>query len=91
MRESDLPRLSTLNFFYALHVLGIPDMILGNTARKGPVCFCRSYRRYRDYSRPLALAERIDVVGRVEDPRGVLSAVFGAHYSNKVWWPWLVK
>ena len=91
MRESDLPRFSTLNFFYAMHILGIPDMALGNTARKGPWCFCRSYRRYREYSRPLFLTERIDVVARVEDPRAVLSALFGENYSNKRWWPELVK
>ncbi|HEU4749377.1 MAG TPA: hypothetical protein VFS56_12855 [Gemmatimonadaceae bacterium] len=91
MPESDLPRFGTLNFFYAMALIGVPDMILGNTVRKGPWCFCRSYRRYRDYSKPLFLAERIDVVARVEDPRAVLSAVFGENYSNKVWWPRLDK
>jgi len=87
MRESDLPRFATLNFFYALAIIGVPDMALGNTVRKGPWCFCRSYRRYRDYSRPIFLTERIDVVARAEDPRAVLSAVFGEIYSNKTWWP----
>ena len=91
MREGDFPGLSTLNFFYALHILGLPDMALGNTVRKGPWCFCRSYRRYRDFSKPLFLTEQIDVVARDEDPRAVLAAVFGRNYSNKVWWPWLVK
>jgi len=91
MRESDLPRFSTLNFFYAMHILGVPDMALGNTTRKGPWCFCRSYRRYRDYSKPIFLTDRIDVVAREADPRAVLAPVFGGSYSNKVWWPWLVK
>jgi len=87
MPESDLPRFGTLNFFYAMALIGVPDMALGNTVRKGPWCFCRSYRRYRDYSRPLFLTDRIDVVVREEDPRVTLSAVFGKNYSNKTWWP----
>jgi len=91
MRESDLPGFATLNFFYVLSILGIPDMALGKTVRKGPWCFCGSYRRYRDFSKPLFLTERIDVVAWVEDPRAVLSAVFGANYSNKTWWPALDK
>ncbi|MBC7791932.1 MAG: hypothetical protein H7Z74_18455 [Anaerolineae bacterium] len=88
MRESDLPRFATLNFFYAMTILGIPDMALGNTARKGPWCFCHSYRRYRDYSKPLFITERIDVVAREKNPRPILTAVFGKNYSNKDWWPW---
>jgi hypothetical protein len=91
MRENDLPRFATLNFFYAMTILGIPDMALGNTTRKGPWCFCRSYRRYRDYSKPLFLTERIDVVVRETDPRTTLAAVFGKNYSNKTWWPWMAK
>jgi hypothetical protein len=91
MRESDLPRFATLNFFYAMTILGLPDIALGNTARKGPWCFCHSYRRYRDYSKPLFLTERIDVVARATDPRPILTAVFGKSYSNKVWWPWMAQ
>lgn len=88
MRESDLPRFATLNFFYAMTIFGWPDIALGNTTRKGPWCFCHSYRRYRDYSRPLFLTERIDVVAKGRDPRPILRAVFGERYSEKDWWPW---
>jgi hypothetical protein len=87
MRQSDLPRFSTLNFFYALHIIGVPDMLLGDLSRPGPLCFCRSFRRYREYTRPVFLADRIDFVARAEDPRPVLTQVFGKKYSNKDWWP----
>lgn len=87
MRQSDLPRFSTLNFFYALHIIGLPDILLGDLSRPGPLCFCRGFRRYREYTRPVLLADRIDVVVRAEDPRPVLTQVFGKKYSNKDWWP----
>jgi len=85
--ESDLPVAATLNAFYALTILGEPDIILGDISRKGPRCFCHSYRRYRDFSRPLLLNTRIDLVVRTEDPRPELRAVFGESYSNKTLWP----
>ena len=86
-RESDLPRFATLNFYYAMTIFGLPDILLGDLTRKGPLCFCRSYRRYRDFSRPMLLSDRIDVVVRAYDPRPVLTQVFGKRYSNKDWWP----
>jgi len=84
--ESDLPGLQKLNSFYALTWLGIWDIWLGKLTRPGPGCFCGDYRRYRDFSRPLLLGERVDVVAETADPKHVLKAVFGK-YSNKRAWP----
>jgi len=87
VNEADLPRLKKLNDFYALTIIGEPDILLGDLTRKGPLCFCHSYARYREFSRPLLLGEHLDAVARTADPREVLHAVFGSKYSNKVWWP----
>jgi hypothetical protein len=85
--ESDLPGLKKLNAFYAFHYLGIWDMWLGKLTRRGPGCFCHSYRRYREFTKPLAVGERIDAVAQTEDARPILAAVFGRPYSKKVAWP----
>jgi hypothetical protein len=87
VEEADLPRLKKLNDFYALTIIGEPDILLGDISRKGPLCFCHSYARYRDFSRPLLLGEHLDAVARTADPREILHAVFGSKYSNKTWWP----
>jgi hypothetical protein len=87
VRQSDLPKPRTLNFFYAMAIAGEPDILLGDLIRKGPLCFCHSYRRYLQFTRPLPLSERIDVVIRTEDPRPVLREVFGSKYSKKDQWP----
>jgi len=87
VRQSDLPRQKSLNFFYVMTIVGAPDILLGDIFRKGPICFCRSYRRYREFTRPILLSERIDSVVRTEDPRPVLKAIFGSHYSDKPNWP----
>ena len=87
VRQSDLPPTRTLNFFYAMTIFGEPDILLGDLTRKGPLCFCHGYGRYREFTRPLLLAERIDVVTRTDDPRAVLREVFGSKYSNKRTWP----
>ena len=87
VRQSDLPRPRTLNFFYAMTIFGEPDILLGDISRKGPLCFCHGYRRYRQFTHPLVLAERVDAVIRTEDPRPVLLEIFGREYSNKHWWP----
>lgn len=86
--ESDLPRTGTLNFFWLAAWLGLPDIWLGALERKGPLCFCHGYRRYREFTRPLPVAPRIDAVVRATNPRLALRAVFGARYSDKRWWPW---
>ena len=85
--ESDLPRPRTLNFFYAMTIFGEPDILLSDLMRKGPLCFCHGYRRYREFTRPLVLAARIDVVSMTEDPQSILREVFGQNYSNKHRWP----
>lgn len=85
--ESDLPRLRKLNAFYALHYLGIWDMWLGKLTRPGPGCFCHSYRRYREFTRPLVLGNRIDAVARTVDAKPILVAIFGRPYSKKRAWP----
>ncbi len=85
--EGDLPKTASLNDFYALTIVGLPDILLGDIFRKGPLCFCRSYQRYREFSRVLTLSDRIDAVARTADPREVLHAIFGSKYSNKKQWP----
>ncbi len=83
----DLPKSASLNFFYALTIFGAPDILLGDINRKGPLCFCGSYKRYRDFSRPLPLGDRLDAIVRTQDPGGTLTAVFGGKYSKKRLWP----
>jgi hypothetical protein len=85
--QSDLPGLQKLNGFYFLSWMGIPDMWLGKLTRPGPGCFCYSFRRYREFSRPLVLGERVDVVAQTSDPTTVLKAVFGKRFSKKKAWP----
>jgi hypothetical protein len=85
--ESDLPAWRKLNLFYAFVWLGLPDIWLGDLTRRGPLCFCHGYARYRDYSKLLPLADRIDVVVRANDATNALAAVFGRPYSNKRPWP----
>lgn len=86
----DLPKHKSLNLFYALAQLGAADIWLSNTMRKGPWCFCGSFRRYRQFTRPLAIADRLDAVVRTLEPRPALHAVFGSNYSRKLDWPELV-
>ena len=85
-RESDLPRLQTLNVFYASTIFLLPDILLGDLTRRGPLGFFHNYRRYRDFSRPLLLAEHLDAVARTADPDNALRAIFGK-YSHKPAWP----
>ena len=87
VNESDLPGFKKLNSFYAFTWLGLPDIWLGRLTRRGPVCFCHGYGRYRDFSRPLRLVDQIDVVVRAEDASETLAAVFGKPYSRKTAWP----
>lgn len=85
--ESDLPRFQTLNSFYGVAVVGFLDLWLGKLTRPGPACFCHGYGRYREFTRPLLLGERVDVVAQAEDPHSILTAVFGKRYSRKRPWP----
>jgi len=85
--QSDLPKSRSLNFFYAMTIVGEPDILLGDIFRKGPLCFCHGYRRYLDFNRPIPLGEKLDAVARTENPQSVLKEVFGSKYSNKHRWP----
>lgn len=85
--ESDLPLSKKLNGFYFTAWIGLPDIWLGRLTRPGPLCFCRGYGRYREYSRPLLLTDRLDVIARLEDNRQLLQAVFGRNFSKKRQWP----
>jgi hypothetical protein len=85
--ESDLPRFGKLNTFYAFSWLGFWDLWLGRLTRPGPGCFCHGYDRYREFSRPLVLGDRIDVVAQLEDPKTLLGEVFGKPFSKKKPWP----
>jgi hypothetical protein len=87
VRQSDLPRTRSLNFFYAATFFGEPDILLGDLVRKGPLCFCHGYRRYREFTRPIVLSDRLDAIVRTEDPKPTLLEVFGSNYSNKHPWP----
>ena len=91
MIESDLPRFKTMNAFYAVEFALLPDIWIGKLAHGGPWGFFHSYGRYREYTNPLQLADRLDAVIASEDPRDALHAVFGKKYSNKLWWPWDLK
>lgn len=86
--ESSLPRWRTLNAFYAVEFLLLPDIWLGNLNRRGPWGFFHSYKRYREFSRPLDVGPRIDVIVQAEDADETLGAVFGRPYSRKRPWPW---
>lgn len=90
IREGDLPRWRSMRSFYAI-TYALPDFWLGNLTRKGPWCFCGSYRRYLEFTEPLLLADQLDAVVVAEDPRPSLRAVFGSPYSDKPWWPWKGK
>ena len=84
--ESDLPPSATLNVFYALTWLTLPDIWLGRLTRPGPLCFCHGYNRYRDFSRVMPLAGLLTAIVQTDDAVQALTAVFG-HYSHKPPWP----
>ena len=77
----------SLSYFWVTSWVGLPDIWAGRVSRRGPLCFCGSYRRYRSFDRPLLVGPKIDVVARTEDPDPVLGAVFGRPYSEKTPWP----
>ena len=77
----------TLSDFWVSSWIGLPDIWLGRITRRGPMCFCHGFARYRTFDRPLMTVEKIDFVVRTEDPDPVLGAVFGRPYSKKTPWP----
>jgi hypothetical protein len=84
--ESDLPSSAKLNVFYALTWITLPDIWLGRLTRRGPMCFCHGYARYRDFSRVMRLGDSLTVIVKTENPTEALTAVFGK-YSRKPQWP----
>lgn len=85
--ESDLPATAKLNAFYLFSWIGLPDIWLGRLTRRGPLCFCRGYDRYREYTRPMLLGDRLDAILATEDPNPALIQVFGRPFSKKPRWP----
>jgi hypothetical protein len=85
-RPEDLPFPRTHATFFALAWL-LPDLWLGAIERDGPLCFCHGYQRYRTFSDPLPLADRLDVIVRTDDPGEILRGAFGERYSKKRAWP----
>ena len=85
--ESGLPNLRTLNAYYLFTWLGLPDTWLGRLTRRGPVCFCHGYDRYREFSLPVRLGDRLDAVLSTEDPYPAIALVFGRPFSKKPRWP----
>lgn len=86
MNLNNLPPSHSLKFFYGATLVGLPDILLGDLTRRGPLCFCHTYGEYLNYSVPIKVSEHIDVVVREADPEETLRAVFGP-YSRKPFWP----
>jgi hypothetical protein len=84
---SDLPPNKTLNSFYVYEIALVPDIILGKLVHGGPWGFFHSFNRYRDFSKVLPIADKLNAVVKTEDAREALHVVFGRIYSNKRWWP----
>ena len=87
-RGGDLPAHQRLGMFYAF-TWALPDFWLGRLNREGPLCFCRSSRRYAEFTRPRLLAPQLSAVVVADDPGPALQAVFGERYSEKPAWPWV--
>src|SRR5687767_9932855 len=76
-RSGSLPITAKPASFYVLTWIGLPDLWLGNLTRPGPWCFCKSYKRYGEFTKPLLLNERIDLVAHTGDPQQDLLRLFG--------------
>jgi hypothetical protein len=85
--EEDLPFPQKLDYFWLATFIGLPDIWLSDLMRKGPLCFCHGYGRYRRFTDLLPVAERIDATVLADNPRPALYAVFGKPYSKKRPWP----
>ena len=84
---ADMPATAKPASFYAMTWIGLPDLWLGNLTRRGPWCFCKSYRRYMQFTKPLPLNERIDLVVHTAEPNSALQGLFGKPFSEKRPWP----
>jgi len=83
----DLPWILHPRIYYAF-TWALPDLLLGALQRDGPLCFCRGFDRYRQFTIQVPLASRLDLVVVRADPDPILTAVFGERYSRKPPWPW---
>lgn len=86
-RPGDLPWHRSLDVFFLMAWLGMPDLWLGTLSRPGPRCFCGGFGSYTTFTQSMPLAPRINVVVRTVDPRAALIAVFSARYADKPLWP----
>ena len=87
MDENDLPIALSLDSYFLYSWLGVPDIMLGRLVRRGPNCFCRGYKRYREFTNPLDTQDKLDGVVRTIDATEFLGRVFGVPYSMKPAWP----
>jgi hypothetical protein len=87
MAPSALPRDKSLEIFYAM-TYDFPDLWFGRLSSPGPLCFCHSFARYQEFTRPIVLGARLTAIGRTADPDALLTAVFGRRYAHKPYWPW---
>jgi hypothetical protein len=84
---SALPREKSLEIFYAMTYV-LPDLWFGRFSSRGPLCFCRSFARYLEFTRPILLSGRLTAIGRTADPDSLLTVVFRPPYARKPFWPW---
>ena len=83
----DMPRDKSLELFYAMSYV-FPDLVFGRFSSAGPLCFCHSFARYLEFTRPVVLGSKLTAIGRTADPDSLLSVVFGQNYAHKPLWPW---
>jgi len=87
MPRSNLPRDKSLEIFYAMTYI-FPDLWFGRFSSRGPLCFCHSFARYLEFTRPILLGAQLTAIGRTADPDSLLTAIFGTQYAHKPFWPW---
>ena len=86
VRLSDLPRLRSLNFFYAMTIFGEPDILLGTSRARARFVSATATEVPGIHAANSAGRETgCGSVGR-RSTTGAVS-VFGENYSNKHWWP----
>jgi hypothetical protein len=84
---NEMPRDKSLEIFYAF-TYAFPDLWFGRFSSRGPLCFCHSFARYLEFTRPIILGSQLSAIGRTADPDSLLTAVFGPQYAHKPYWPW---
>ncbi len=64
---SELPRDKSLEIFYGMTYV-FPDLVFGRFSSRGPLCFCRSFSRYLQFTRPIVLGGRLTAIGEPRIP-----------------------